>query len=129
MDKTCDIQSDQIELTLNSFVRRTQNTKQLKALLTSCQGTLSRHGRSRNWTLQLPAEKRRMMINQLYEANEPSWLWLAKKLASQRISLQPSELHKFIKDNPSITINELMEQTNCSAKEARIALDDFEWQG
>lgn len=118
---------DEIQLPLNSFVRRTQHTYELKALITSTGGKLTRKGRSRNWQLILPRENKKTLIDKIYQADEKSWLWVAKLLAQEKVSYEKEDLLEILKNSPSMTITELMSLTNCTASEARKALDNQEW--
>jgi Ribosome recycling factor len=127
MDKINARDQRSIELPLNSFVRRTQQTQALKALITSCDGLLSRKGRSRNWQLVIPESHRKLLIDKIYQATEPSWLWIAKSLAELAVDYQAGELLTFAKSRPSITVKALMIETGCTAAEARTVLDDIEW--
>ncbi|MFT4928146.1 MAG: hypothetical protein ACI8WB_004263 [Phenylobacterium sp.] len=112
---------------LNSFVRRTQNTDQLKALMKATGAKLGRKGRSRNWLLQADAEQLRQIIEQIYQQDEPSWLWLAKWLTENQLPTSFADLLQIIKNHPGITVKQLMGLTDCTIVEARAALDEAEF--
>lgn len=127
MNNTNALPGKNIELALNSFVRRTQQTQSLKALIESCDGMLSRIGRSRNWKLVIPDCHRKELVDKIYQSDEPSWLWLAKSLAESTTSYPAGELLAYAKQHPSTTVKTLMIETGCTAGEARAVLDELEW--
>jgi hypothetical protein len=116
-----------IEITLNSLVRRTKHTDQLKALLKKNGGKLTRKGRSRNWKLELSYQDKKTVVNELYNSDEPSLLWIAKLLAQQEKTHSHEQLVTIARQAPAITVNQLVAETNCSLAEARKALDELEW--
>ena len=116
-----------IELTLNSFVRRTQQTNKLKGIIKSYDATLSRKGRSRNWILSIPVRHKKDLITKLYEANESSWLWVAKLLSEQSSTYNLEQLLSIAQQTPAITVTELIHLTDCTLAEARKVLDELEW--
>ncbi len=128
MDKTSAPKPGLLELPLASFVRRCQQTNQLKALIKASGGKLTRKGRSRHWLLSLPHQQKSELISRLYQSEEPSWLWLAKALAESKRSYSFEELLNLAKQEPSITLNELMSLTDCTISQARRVLDELEWK-
>ena len=76
----------QVKIILNGFVKRTQNTEMLKEGIKSTGATLSRKGRSRNWQLQADHNQIRKITTLIYQSEEDSWLWLAKKLMMKNLN-------------------------------------------
>ena len=116
-----------ITVKLNGFVRRTQNTDQLKAGIKATGATLNRKGRSRNWTLSATHEQFRQIIQFLNESEQDSWLWLIKYLKDNKPPLTYEELLAIATQNPGITLNQLVSLTDCTLIQARKALDAAEW--
>jgi len=117
-----------ITITLNGFVRRTLDTESLKVAIKSTGATLSRKGRSRNWLIQANSEQIREIINFISQSGEDSWRWLTKKLIEEKPKLNREELRNVAIQNPSMTVNQLMSLTDCTLLDARIVLDEIEWQ-
>jgi len=117
-----------ITITLNGLVRRTLNTDSLKVGIKSTGAKLSRKGRSRNWTLQANSEQVRQIIELISQSGEDSWRWLTKKLIEERPKLNHQELRKIAIKDPSMTITQLTSLTDCTLLDARIVLDDIEWE-
>lgn len=120
---------DPDKIILNAFVRRTANTDTLKTLIKATGAKLGRKGRSRHWLLLANPEQQRQIIDQLYQADESSWLWLAKQLGDNRPATTFSQLLDIVRSNPAITVSQLVGQTDCTIGEARAALDEVEWGG
>ncbi len=116
------------KIILNSFVRRTDNTDGLKALIKATGAQLTRKGRSRNWLLGVNSQQRQQIIEQLSQADdETSWQWLAKLLIDTREPTSFAELLSIISNDPAITVKQLMALTDCTIGQARAALDEIEW--
>ena len=75
-----------VNIILNGFVKRTQNTEVLKEGIKSTGAILSRKGRSRNWQLQADYHQIREITTFIYQSEEDSWLWLAKKINDEKKS-------------------------------------------
>jgi len=99
----------------------------LKALIGTCDGKLSRKGRSRNWCLEISLSQSKRLLDLIYQGNEPSWLWLAKLLSELKFSQTAEILVEIVSNDPNITVSKLMSMTACSASEARNAIDLIEW--
>jgi hypothetical protein len=127
MPRPTSLPRDQRSLQLNSFVRRSRNTDTLKALIIECGADLSRKGRSRNWRLTISLIQSKILVGQIYQSDEPSWLWLAKLLSELKGSYDQSMLVEIARSSPSISVSELISKTDCSASDARQALDTVEW--
>lgn len=117
-----------VEITLSGFVKRTLNTEALKVGIRSTGAKLNRKGRSRNWLLQADSEQIRQIIKFISQSGENSWLWVTKKLYEDRPQLNRDELRNIAKRNPSMTVARLTSLTDCSLLDARIVLDEIEWE-
>jgi len=120
--------TERITLTLNSLVRRTEKTADLKKLLKSTGASLLRQGRSRNWSLHASHEQLRAIRKALAQQNEESWGWLAKLLADKQPKLNRDEIKALVKKAPNITIKALSVEADCTLKEAREIIDELEWE-
>jgi len=116
-----------VELSLNSFVRRTHHTSELKELLASTGAKLSRSGRSRNWLLKVSQAQTKALITLLRQSDQESWSWIAKLLEENKLACTYEELLVIVNARPSITVTELMSKTDCTLKDARQILDQMEW--
>jgi hypothetical protein len=117
-----------VNITLNGFVKRTLNTDALKVTIKSTGATLSRKGRSRNWLLQADVEQIQNIIKLISQTEESSWHWLTKKLIEEKPKLNRDELRGIAMQNPSMTISQLALLTDCTLLDARIVLDEIEWE-
>jgi len=117
-----------VNITLNGFVRRTLNTESLKEGIKSTGAKLSRKGRSRNWLLQADVEQVQQIIKLISQSGEDSWRWLTKKLIEERPKLNHHELRNIAIQNPSMTVAQLTSLTDCTHLDARIVLDNIEWE-
>jgi len=116
-----------IEIPLNSFVRRTQDHKQLKALVLGTGALLKRKGRSRNWILKADWSQISEILTNVQLAEEPSWQWFINELQKHKPQLSVNELVELIKLQPLITLNQLIAKTDCTLAQAREAIDIVEW--
>jgi len=116
-----------LEIPLNSFVRRTQDHKQLKALVLGTGAMLKRKGRSRNWILKADWSQISEILNNVQLTDEPSWYWFIKELQKHKPQLSIEELVELVKQKPLITLNQLIEKTDCTLAQAREAIDIVEW--
>lgn len=116
------------QIILPSFLRRVLKAYALKAIIRAQGCELSRIGRSRNWQLKATHEQISRVIQLIEEANEDSWLWLAKHLKACRQTLTHQHLLAIARKRSNITINELMALTDCTVAQARKVLDELEWQ-
>ncbi|GHE85493.1 hypothetical protein GCM10011501_13180 [Thalassotalea profundi] len=115
------------QIILPSFLRRVLKAYALKAQIRSQGCELNRIGRSRNWRLKATPEQISSVIHLIEEANEDSWLWLAKHLTSYRQALTHQTLFEMAKKRNLTTVNELMALTDCTVAQARKVLDEIEW--
>jgi len=117
-----------VKITLSGFVRRTLNTDGLKVNIKSTGATLTRKGRSRNWILQADSQQIPQIINLISDADEDSWLWVAKKLYEYKPKLSRDELRKIAKQDSAMTVAQLTLLTDCTLIDARTVLDEIEWE-
>ena len=117
----------QAKIPLSSLVRRTANTEALKTYIKACGATLSRKGRSRNWVLRANNVQIRHIIEIINRSGEDSWQWMAKKLAENMPPTSRDEILGLAKQNPAITVMQLVIASDCSPAEAREVLDALEW--
>ncbi|PAJ74353.1 hypothetical protein CJF42_10995 [Pseudoalteromonas sp. NBT06-2] len=116
-----------IEIPLNSFVRRTQDRTQLKVLVLNTGALLKRKGRSRNWILQADCSQISEILYKAQQVEEPSWQWFISELEKHKPQLSVNELVNLIKQEPLITLNQLIVKTDCTLAQAREAIDIVEW--
>jgi len=113
---------------LNSFVRRVAKADKLKVKIRSTGAVLSRKGRSRNWSLEADSRQILAIINLVESAGEDSWFWLSKKLSENKQVLSYDNLLQFAREQPNITLTQLMAMTDCKLADARKVLDFLEWE-
>jgi hypothetical protein len=116
-----------VTITLPSFLRRVLKAYALKAHIRQLGCQLTRIGRSRNWQLVASFKQINDIILLIENADEDSWLWLAKHLKSQHTQLSYEALLTIAKHQPNITVNELMAKTDCTIEQARRVIDQLEW--
>lgn len=117
-----------LDIQLNSFVRCIEKANELKAQIKSSGAKLSRKGRSRNWRLQGTWLQFETIIQQAQLTEEPSWQWVIELLKSHQPKPQMTDLVEIVKNNPNITQQQLISQTDCTLVEARKAFDVVEWE-
>ncbi len=115
-------------IALNGFVKRTLNTESLKVGIKSTGAKLTRKGRSRNWLLQADNEQIQQIITLISQSGENSWHWITKHVFKERPKLNRDELRTIAIQNPSMTVAQLTSLTDCSFLDARIVLDEIEWE-
>lgn len=111
---------------LPSLVRRCHNAYLLKVFIKGAGAELRRVGRSRNWVLLADTEQASNIIEYIEESNEKSWQWVAKALFTEIEVLSYEALLFLAKQQPNITIANLISKTNCTLAQARKVLDDLE---
>jgi len=115
-------------IVLNSFIRRTDHTHTLKAMIATTGAKLSRKGRSRNWLLELSQQQSIELISLITQSKHESWYWLVKKLDEQKQSYSFDELLSLAQRQPSLTVTQLMSLSDCTLADARKVIDKLEWQ-
>lgn len=117
-----------LDIQLNSFVRRIDKANELKAQIKSSGAQLNRKGRSRHWRLQGDWPQFQNIIQQAQSFEEPSWQWVIETLKSNQPRPLITDLVEIVKNNPNITQQQLISQTNSTLVEARKAFDVVEWE-
>lgn len=112
---------------LNSFIRRVENAQDLKCLIKDQGVTLTRRGRSRNWTIKLNTEQSINLQKSIESAKQESWLWVANLLKKQRPELNLKDLKTLAKEHWPISVNQFMRLTDCTSAQARLVIDEIEW--
>ena len=118
--------SNTVTIILPSFLRRVMNAYQLKAYIRSLGCELYRIGRSRNWQIKTELHLISEIISIIEQENETSWQWVAKVLRQQNNLLSHRELVAIAKRNSGITLNELINKTDCTLVQARKVIDELE---
>jgi len=117
-----------LSITLNSFVRKTPNSDELKKLIKSTKAQLARKGRSRNWHLQANTQQLLSIIELIQNSGEEEWLWVVKKISESKPHLNHDELLEFARISSGLTVTQLMAATDCKLREARRVIDQLEWE-
>ncbi|NRD30682.1 RRF family protein [Shewanella sp. DC2-4] len=125
--------NDDISISLPSLIHRIgrEAVKQAQAIATQYDCELKRVRRSRNWCMVGAAIKiqsccAHLKAEQLLMA-DGAFRYLIQKLESALLQhadkLEPldAKLIRLITDNPAITLGELMQLTQCTVTEARLA--------
>ena len=115
-----------VTITLPSFLRRIINAYALKAHIRSLGCELYRIGRSRNWQIKTELHLIGELIHIIEQENVPSWQWVVKVLRQQNNLLSHSALVSIAKRNSGITLNDLMNKTDCTLAQARKVIDELE---
>jgi hypothetical protein len=118
--------SNTVTITLPSFLRRVMNAYQLKAHIRSLGCELYRIGRSRNWQIKTELHLISELLTIIEQENEASWQWVAKVLRQQNNLFTHTELVAIAKRNSGITLNELINKTDCTLVQARKVIDELE---
>ncbi|WP_415775839.1 ribosome recycling factor family protein [Shewanella oncorhynchi] len=130
--------NDDISISLPSLIHRIgrEAVKQAQAIATQYDCELKRVRRSRNWCMVGAAIKIQSccahlqsepLLAQQLTAKDGQFGYLIKKLESALLQhadkLEPldAKLIRLITDNPAITLGELMQLTQCTVTEARLA--------
>ncbi|MCU8042364.1 MULTISPECIES: ribosome recycling factor family protein [unclassified Shewanella] len=125
--------NDDISISLPSLIHRIgrEAVKQAQAIATQHDCELKRVRRSRNWcivgaAIKIQSCSARLQAEQLLMA-DGVFRYLIQKLESALLQhadkLEPldAKLIRLITDNPAITLGELMQLTQCTVTEARLA--------
>ncbi|KZN60233.1 hypothetical protein N473_24955 [Pseudoalteromonas luteoviolacea CPMOR-1] len=111
------------EIQLNSFVRRIEQAHSLKAIIKSSGAHLSRIGRSRNWRIRGSRSQFEFIIEHAQQHEESSWRWVIENLINTFPKPDLAELVNMVRNNPAITHQQLIAETECTLVEARKAFD------
>ncbi len=121
------ISSPTIQIILPSLLRRTIKAYALKAEIRQFGVELNRIGRSRNWQIKANTKQLEQIITFIQTTDEESWQWLAKKLQEHVKYTTYESILIIAKNNPNMTINELVIKTDCTLAQARKAIDEIEF--
>ncbi len=98
----------------------------LKAQIRLIGCELQRIGRSRNWQVKARFDQLQAIISFIEQANEPSWLWMAKLLKQQYKTLSFETLTEIAQQMTNVTIAALTARTDCTIAQARKVIDALE---
>ena len=116
-----------VQIILPSLLRRTIKAYALKAEIRKLGAELHRIGRSRNWQIKANTIQLEQIISFIQHSDEASWQWLAIKLQEHVKYTTYESILTIAKNNPNITINELIVKTGCTLAQARKAIDEIEF--
>jgi len=119
--------TDQLKIPLNSFVRRTDDTNRLKAIILETGAALTRTGRSRNWQLSLTTMQAIALRRAIESANQNSWLWIANAIQDHSPILDTKALEGLAKQHWPLSVSALVALTDCTNAQARRVIDKIEW--
>jgi ribosome recycling factor len=118
-----------IQVPLPALIHRigSELTQQAKAIATQYHCELKRVRRSRNWLLVGDAKAVHSFAAGLKLKNQEAFRYLIHKLDTallnhgDKLESQEEKLARMIAAKPNITLSELMQATECSPAEARLA--------
>ncbi|AZG72238.1 ribosome recycling factor family protein [Shewanella livingstonensis] len=121
--------TEDITIQLPALIHRIGRDKanQAKVIALQYHCELKRVRRSRHWGITGKAMSIQSFIERLKTANDDGLGYLIQKIATALLGhadkLEPLEakLYRLINDNPCITLGELIQQTECTMAEARVA--------
>jgi hypothetical protein len=121
--------NEDILISLPSLIHRIggEKTKQAKAIAQQCYCELKRVRRSRNWGVSGEAMNVQGFAERLKTHHDDGFRYLIQKVETALLAhgdkLEPLEtkLARLIIDNPNITLAKLIQVTQCSIAEARLA--------
>ena len=121
--------NESIDIALPSLVHRIggDSVKQAKAIAQEYDCQLKRVRRSRNWLLRGEAKMMQSCVLRLKVDNAEAFKYLIQKieasLLAQADKLEPlaMKLQRLMAQNPCMTLAELMQLTNCTVAQARVA--------
>ena len=113
-------------INLPSFLRRTMKAYAIKVKIREEGCELNRIGRSRNWQLKANTSQIQSIVSFIEQEEESSWLWLAKLLRQQFQHLSHEALVSLANRQKTITVTNLMAQTDCTIAQARKVIDELE---
>ena len=121
--------NEPIDIALPSLIQRIggENAKQAKMVLQEYDCQLNRVRRSRNWLLRGEAKMIQSCVLRLKVDNAEAFKYLIQKIESSLLAqadkLEPlaMKLQRLMAQNPCMTLAELMQLTNCTVAQARVA--------
>ncbi|MCF2858310.1 ribosome recycling factor family protein [Pseudoalteromonas sp. SMS1] len=116
------------DIQLNSFIRRVEQANEFKALIKSSGAQLNRKGRSRHWRLAGNWSQFEFIIHHAQLRDEPSWQWVIAQLSEYKPKPNMADLVAIVRHNPTITLQQLITETDCTLVEARKAFDIVAWE-
>lgn len=114
--------SEILSIKLNNFLHRIDSKSIILALASQHQCILKRIRRSKNWLLI--GNKSQVMEMSLH-LREHNIFWIADAI-DKALPKVPVNLELFLKLNPSMTVNQLIQVAGCSLIEARYTIDKAE---
>ncbi|WP_137225801.1 MULTISPECIES: ribosome recycling factor family protein [Shewanella] len=121
--------TEDIFILLPSLIHRIggDRAKQAKTIALQCDCQLKRVRRSRNWVVSGKAMSIQSFTEQLRADSDEGFSYLIKKIVTALLGhadkLEPldAKLARLINQTPSITLGELIQLTQCTMAEARVA--------
>ncbi len=121
--------ANEITIHLPSLIHRIggEKTKQTKTIALQYQCFLKRVRRSRHWVLMGEAMSIQALVVCLQALNDDDLRYLIKKIQtalthhSDKLEPLDAKLLRLISQNPGITLGELIQKTQCTEAQARIA--------
>lgn len=118
-----------ITILLPSLIHRIggDSVKHAKTVALQCDCELKRVRRSRNWQLLGLAVQVQLFSMQLKAVNREAFRYLIQKIDTgllghaDKLESLEDKLKRLIIQNPNITLNELIQLTDCTIAEARVA--------
>lgn len=121
--------TEDITIQLPSLIHRIggEKAKQARAIALQYQCDVKRVRRSRNWAITGEAISIQSFIERLKTDNDAGFGYLIQKIATALLGhadkLEPLDikLRRLIRENPNLTLGELIQLTQCTLAEARVA--------
>lgn len=115
----CGNASKRYSLTLNNFLHRIDCKATMLALFSEHGCKVKRIRRSRNWLLTGEQDQLLKISTKLQQQKS---MWIAKAI-DNALPKATISLAEVLRLHPTITVNQLMVETNCTLIEARHAID------
>lgn len=121
--------TEDITIQLPSLIHRIggEKAKQAREIALLYQCDVKRVRRSRNWAITGEAISIQSFIERLKTDNDAGFGYLIQKIATALLGhadkLEPLDvkLRRLIRENPNLTLGELIQLTQCTLAEARVA--------
>jgi hypothetical protein len=121
--------NEDITIRLPSLIHRIggDKAKQAKAIAVQCHCELKRVRRSRNWGISGEAIKIQSFTERLKMENADEFGYLIQKIDTalldhaDKLAPLDAKLARLLHDKPNITLGELIQLTQCTVAEARVA--------
>ncbi|MCT8987610.1 ribosome recycling factor family protein [Shewanella phaeophyticola] len=121
--------ANEITINLPSLIHRIggEKTKQAKAIAVQYDCELKRVRRSRHWVLVGNALRVQAFVAGLQALGDEGFRYLVSKVSTtllahaDKLESLDAKLHRLIIQNPGVTLAELMQLTECTLVEARLA--------